>query len=282
MSTKGLLNYTGNKSKLIGNLNEVFEKSTATRLVDCCCGGLSVSLHSKFDTVIANDLNDRIIELYRYFATMTYDSIKEEINKYIKLFDLDKENKDGYLRLRKRLNNSIYHLRDNRHVLLYLAHCYSFSNMIRFNGSGMFNAPFGEREFNPSIDANLQQFYNIIETKNITYTNDSFVSINIEVGDLVYIDPPYLITEAVYNKGWTQTTDCIMMDWLDELHERGIDFVMSNVTHHRGKINQKLIDWAETKKYTVINKDHKYVSNSYQAKDMDKKTIEVIITNVKV
>jgi len=106
--------------------------------------------------------------------------------------------------------------------------------------------------------------------------------VNVNSDDLVYIDPPYLITEAVYNKGWTQASDYIMMGWLDGLHERGIEFVMSNVTHHRGKVNQELIDWATDNGYTVISKDHKYVSNSYQAKDMDKKTIEVMITNIKV
>lgn len=279
MKYEGVINYTGNKAKLMEPLNELFEKSNATRLIDCCCGGLSVSLHSKFDTVVANDISTQLIDMYKFLASKDYETIKKYIDGMISSWDLSKENKHTYLVLRDRLNRMIQKPHIDRHLLLYMAHCYSFSNMIRFCDKGLFNVPFGQREFNKNTDKKLKQFYNIIETKSIQFENKPLHNLDIRDGDLVYIDPPYLITEAVYNKGWTQASDYIMMGWLDALDERGIDFVMSNVTHHRGKINQQLIDWSN--KYSVISKDHKYVSNAYQAKDMDKKTVEVMITNIK-
>jgi DNA adenine methylase len=277
MKYEGVIGYTGNKSKLIPMLNDLFDKSGCDRLVDCCSGGLSVTLHSNFNTVLSNDVSKPIVDMYKFMESRSYDYWSKWVNNMISSWKLSNTNKDAYLLLRDMLNDAIKRNTIRRHILLYTAHCYSFSNMIRFNNSGHFDVPFGQRRFNKNTDKKLKQFFDIIETKDITFSNESFTNLDIKDNDLVYIDPPYLITEAVYNKGWTEEWDKIMMTWLDMLNVRGVKFVMSNVTHHRGKINQKLIDWST--KYNVHSKDHKYVSNAYQAKDMNKKTIEVMIYN---
>lgn len=264
MKTEGVLNYTGNKSKLIPMLNELFDKSGCDRLVDCCAGGLSVTLHSNFNTVLSNDLNTPLVKLYTRMGKCNMCDVINAVTDASVGFRLSKTNKMGYLGLRDVYNTEIKNGLEPDPLFLYVLHCYSFSNMIRFNKEGLFNSPFGEREFNKNSMDKLKNFYDIMKYKTIEFSNESFADLVIKDNDLVYIDPPYLITEAVYNKGWTGETDKIMMDWLDTLHERGVKFVMSNVTHHRGKINQNLIDWSM--KYNVHSKDHKYVSNAYQYK----------------
>lgn len=273
---EGAINYTGNKSKLIPKLNALFDKSNCTRLVDCCAGGLSVSLHSNFHYVQSNDIDPRIIGLYNWMAEFTFEEIDLLIKSVIESYGLTKTDKDAYMRLRNALNDSLSNNDDNWPLLLLVTHYYAFSNMIRFSKNG-FNTAFGEREYNDGSRAKLEKFFDILKEKFIIFTNHDYKDIVIGPQDLVYIDPPYLITDAAYNKWWSEEEDAKMMSWLDMLNENGVKFVMSNVTHHRGKVNQKLLDWSS--KYNVHCSDHKYISNAYRANDMDQKTVEVMICN---
>lgn len=284
MKTEGVINYTGNKSKLIEPLNELFKHSKADRLVDCCAGGLSVTLHSNFKNVLANDISPVLTSMYSHMRELGPDRTVRVIKNLIERNGLGKDKLQSmvYNEFREVTNNLIARtgIRDTivLHRLMVLQY-HSFSNIIRFNSDGKFNAPFGQRTFNKSSERKLKDFFDIIYTKDVEFSRKSFDQLDISDTDLVYIDPPYLITEAVYNAGWNQDSDIKMMNWLDELDSRGVEFVMSNVTHHRGKVNEKLIEWMS--KYQVHSQDHRYVFNAYQAKDMGEDTVEVMITNIK-
>ena len=283
MKTEGVINYTGNKSKLIEPLNDLFKHSKADRLVDCCAGGLSVTLHSTFNRVLANDISPVLTSMYAHMYELGPDLTIKIINNMIARNGLGKEKiyTMPYMNFRDVTNTLISRtgIRDTIVLerLLVLQY-HSFSNIMRFNSEGYFNAPFGQRSYNKSSERKLKEFFDIMSRKFVEFSRKSYLDLDIKDNDLVYIDPPYLITEAVYNAGWNQESDIKMMEWLDELNERGVEFVMSNVTHHRGKTNDRLIEWA--KKYNVHSNEHKYVFNSYQAKDMSEETIEVMITNI--
>lgn len=68
---------------------------------------------------------------------------------------------------------------------------------------------------------------------------------------------------------------------MDNLHERGIRFALSNVLHSKGKENKILIEWVNRNigKYRVIYLDYTYSNSSYQTKDKLSKTDEVLIVN---
>ena len=59
-------------------------------------------------------------------------------------------------------------------------------------------------------------------------------------GDLVYCDPPYLITTGSYNDGkrgfkdWTLKEERELLALLDDLDRQGILFALSNVFRHKG------------------------------------------------
>ena len=101
--------------------------------------------------------------------------------------------------------------------------------------------------------------------------------------DLVYCDPPYLISTGSYNDGkrgfkdWTPVEEQQLLDLLDTLNERGVEFALSNVLYHKGLSNDLLIEWSN--KYKVYYIDKSYANCSYQFKDRDAKTVEVVITN---
>lgn len=251
----GVLNYTGNKSKLIPKLNELFSKSKATRLVDCCAGGMSVSLNNNFDCVLANDSHQYLIKMYKHMLSYkTFDHLDFRIKSSIQSYGLGKtpDHKENYIKFREVFNKILEDNHDESMLFLLCLHYHSFSNMIRFSDEG-FNVSFGARTYNPSCQKKLKNFFSVMRKKNIELSNKSFVDLDIKPTDLVYIDPPYLITHAVYNEGWDESSDLMMFDFIDDLNSRGIDFVMSNVFHHRGKTNQPLIDWSKNIKYTTKN-----------------------------
>lgn len=101
--------------------------------------------------------------------------------------------------------------------------------------------------------------------------------------DVVYCDPPYLITTGSYNDGkrgfkdWTDTEERQLLSLLDNLNEKGVNFALSNVFCHKGNTNELLIEWS--KKYTVDFIDKNYSNCSYHFKDRETKTVEVLITN---
>ena len=55
---------------------------------------------------------------------------------------------------------------------------------------------------------------------------------------------------------------------------------VSNVLEHKGVLNDELLKWAD--KYYVYYLDKNYNNASYQRKNKDKKTSEVLITNYEV
>ena len=93
---------------------------------------------------------------------------------------------------------------------------------------------------------------------------------------MFYFDPPYLITNAPYNGGWTLEDESDLLDLLDELNSKGEKFVLSNVFLSNGKTNHQLINWS--KKYNVISIERQYRNSNYRKKNLTD-TQEVIIKN---
>ena len=69
----------------------------------------------------------------------------------------------------------------------------------------------------------------------------------------------------------------VLLKLLDRLNERKIKFALSNVFYHKGKTNEKLIEWS--KKYIVTYLDKTYSNCSYHFKERNTKTVEILITN---
>lgn len=151
-----------------------------------------------------------------------------------------------------------------------------------------FNTPFGKdrSSYNPSIENNLVQFVKALKEKNIILSSRDFREFDISAlgkGDVVYCDPPYLITTGSYNDGkrgfgdWHQKEDVDLRTFLDRLSDKGVAFALSNVFYHKGNTNEELIKWSE--KYHVTYLDKKYSNCSYHFKDRNAKTVEVLVTN---
>ena len=140
--------------------------------------------------------------------------------------------------------------------------------------------PYGSRQFSENMKNNLQRFTNVI--KNIKFTSIDFRKFpydKLNKNDLVYCDPPYLISTATYNENgsWTEQEEKDLLHMLNKLNENNVKFALSNVLIHQGIKNELLTDWAKDYKIHYLNCD--YTNCSYHKKDKETKSVEVLITN---
>lgn len=275
------MNYMGGKYKILDHIIPGFPKEP-DRFVDLFAGGFNVGINVQAKTIYANDQITYLIDLYRFFQDTPTGTLLSAIRERIACFDLSQTNAEGYNALRAEYNKS-------RSLLdLFLLTCYSFNHQIRFNSNHEFNTSFGKdrSSFNASTERNLIQFCDALHRKNIIFSTGDFRAFDfscLSKGDVVYCDPPYLITTGSYNDGkrgfrdWTQTEDSDLLSLLDRLHDRGILFALSNVFAHKGQTNDNLIAWS--RKYHVSFIDKTYSNCSYHFKDRSTKTVEVLVTN---
>lgn len=281
---KSPLNYTGGKYSILKNIIPKFPKKIH-KFVDLFTGGMNVAINVDADEIYANDQITYLIEIYEFFRDTSVDLLISKIKEKIAEYDLSQENTIGYNVLRNDYNV-------NKNPLdLFVLTCFAFNHQIRFNNSLQFNTPFGKERssYNTSIESNLVRFATQLQNKSYKLSTLDFRKFDfsiLESGDVVYCDPPYLITTGSYNDGkrgfgdWKEDEDLALLNLLDELNDRGIIFYLSNVFYHKGLCNDKLIEWS--KKYKVIYIDKKYSNCSYHFKDRETKTVEVLITNYEV
>ncbi|GAA0305662.1 hypothetical protein GCM10009128_26290 [Psychrosphaera haliotis] len=274
------LNYIGGKFKLLPQILPLFPKEI-NNFVDMFCGGLNVAANTNAKNVYANDLNDRMIGVLQLIKDTPIDELLSNIYLIINRYNLSNQNKDGFLKLREDYNNK------PSPILLYVLVCYSFNYQFRFNNSLKYNNPFGKdrSQFSETLKKKLIKFNERIANRNINLSSlcfqDFIKSLDLNDGDMVYCDPPYLITTGSYNDGnrgfkdWTALEEKALYGILDMLNDKGIKFALSNVFEHKGIKNHALIEWAE--KYNITFLNYNYKNSSYNTNRSG--SIEVLITN---
>lgn len=264
---KSPLNFTGAKDKLMPILLEYFPKDVDV-FYDVFAGGLSVTVNSEYMNVVANDVISPMVEFYKEFQ---YYTDVDEFIDMVKLHAIPKTDKDEYNRIRDIFN-------DTQNPFLFFALVSSCTNnMMRFNKKLKFNQSFGKRTINDSTIEKLRDYHRIINHKCIEFTSMDYVKFLSEHNpteyDFVYLDPPYLITEAGYNAYWSWDREVMLYSMLDMLDSNGVRFVMSNVREHNGKVNPYL---DKLNKYKIVDLDYDYEK---VARKKGKGTIEIIVKN---
>ncbi|NCB43685.1 MAG: Dam family site-specific DNA-(adenine-N6)-methyltransferase [Clostridia bacterium] len=291
------MNYTGGKAKIIGFLTTLFPKGI-NHFYDLFAGGLNVSLNTDCKTAVCNDINSRLMEVYKYISSFgTFDSLERNINETISQFGLhvgeegiiegagsqDAVSREGYERLRDAYNDA-----QNPLYLLVLVF-YSFNNCMRFNKDFKFNMPIGKSAYNMKNHNELHAMHAVFRKRCFQFTSKSFADFPVGIfqkDDFVYCDPPYLITNAVYNEsnndesGWGEDEERKLHAFLDGLDDHGILFGLSNAVNNNGKKNELLEQWM--KKYHVFYPDIHYANASYHRISRERDTVEVYVTNYDV
>ena len=97
---KSPFNYIGGKFKILEQIFEFFPQNI-NNFVDLFAGGLDVSININANNIFCNDINYRVIEIYKEMQNLTIEDLLTKIDKRIARFHLSKTNKEGYLKLRK-------------------------------------------------------------------------------------------------------------------------------------------------------------------------------------
>jgi DNA adenine methylase Dam len=270
---KSPLNYTGNKYKLLPQILPLFPKEIDT-FYDLFCGAATVSINVKAKKIIANDNLKPIIGIHKGIQESDTDQLIRMLEYTNRHFKLNEGNENGYYALR-----TYYNQQSSDWYLLLMLQCNSFSNMIRFNRQGEFNAPYGKRGYCYNFKENLIAVAKIYKSQDITFHDDSYNNLIISPTpqDFVYCDPPYLLADAAYNADWTYKEEKELLAYLDDLNAKDIKFALSNVMHHKGTTNKLLLEWS--KQYKVHHLNYNYNNCNYQTYNMNAKTDEVLVTN---
>lgn len=289
--------YVGDKYKLMSEIKAHFPKQIHN-FYEPFVGGGSVFLNIEADKYFLNDINPYVIALHKMLCSfigkeshffqemaniihsynlsfsLTKDIIPKELKQaYPKLY-FAKFNKEGYKKLRSDFNSS-----DKSNMeMLYILLIYGFNRMLRFNNKGDFNIPVGNVDFNKNTEQALLNYFERLRLKNIYWSHIDFREFlsqqHYEENDLVYLDPPYLITFSEYNKLWNESIEQELLEILNELNIRQIRFAISNVTHYKGKTNSLFLNWAENYNIHPIKSNYiSYHDNSI------KQFNEVLVTN---
>ena len=277
--TKSPLNYVGGKYKLLNQIIPLLPDDIDT-FVDLFTGGCNVGININARKIICNDSEKVVIDLFNSWKDLESSQALSILQNTIDKYQLSKTNEDGFKQIRLDYNNG-----DKTWDMFYAMVTHAFNYQIRFNKNGDYNMPFGRNRssFNPSLKKNFIEFIDKLNEKNIEFISMDFSKVDLSmltVNDIVYCDPPYLITCASYNEqdGWNEAKERELLSLLDVLNDRGIKFALSNVLENKGKTNEILKDWC--KKYTVHHLNNTYGNCNYHAKDKSSSTTdEVFITN---
>lgn len=289
--------YVGDKYKLMPQLKQLMPKKIE-QYIEPFVGGGSSFLNSKGTSYMLNDVDSYVVELHRQIGSYTgkseelFDALFEIIDfyglscsyrgicvpedmkkKYVKTY-YSKYNKDAYIRMRKDFNAN-----KNDFLRLYLLLIYGFNHMIRFNGKGDFNLPVGNVDFNNNVYQALNNYLDFVGEHEIEFFNMDYISflerIRFEKNSYVFLDPPYLISMSEYNKLWNDKKEDELCEYLDSLNERGIKFGITNLITHKGKVNQRFLEWS--KRYCAYDVKSNYISFNDNTIKVDSQ--EVFVTN---
>lgn len=296
-SHRSPLFYVGDKYKLITEIKTHFPQNINT-FVEPFVGGGSVFMNVEAQNYILNDLDSHVISLHKFLCSFNrktqkffdtlfalikqyglscsylYDIVPQELkSQFVKTY-YARFNKEAFNQLKSDFN------KEHREDLFYLYTLliYGFNRMLRFNRFGDYNLPVGNVDFNKNTFDALVDYFAITKDKQIRWKNFDFhrffQRLQVTEQDLIYLDPPYLITFSEYNKYWNEETERDLLQILDTLNERHIRFAISNVTHYRGTVNRIFLEWSEQyNSYPIKSNYISYHDNTI------KSFSEVLVTN---
>ena len=284
--------YVGDKRKLMCQIKTHFPDHI-DRLIEPFVGGGSVFMNVDADGFLLNDLNLSVILIHRmlcsysgrtdeffreffsliqkYGLTSRFLGIPQERGKSSDCKDV---NSEAYNRMKIDFNSG----GKKDIMLLYLLIIYGFNHMIRFNKKGDFNLPVGNLDFNENVYNALNDYFVQTETKQPQWHSQDYSAFLAEIefrkDDLVYLDPPYLISSSEYNKMWNEECERNLIREMDRLDAMGVRFAVSNAITYRGKKNDIFGEWA--KKYNIHPISSNYISYWDNSR---KESGEVLVTN---
>lgn len=271
MTYMPLLRWAGGKrwlSKKIARLLPI----SINRYYEPFCGSCAVyySLRDVLQNkeIFLSDTNEELINFYKVVQdnpTRMYNYLKEYKNE-----------EEFYYELRERKVKSII----ERAAIFYYLNRTSFNGIYRVNLKGVYNVPFGFKQYETLFDKEqLKKHSDYLDKIKFTCQDFSSAMKNACENDFYFIDPPYTVSHnengfIKYNKKLFSLEDQYRLrDELIKLTEKKAHYLVTNAHHEKiYEIFSKNSNVIEIDRYTSISGN-----NSGR-----KKTMEYIFTNYEV
>ena len=246
------LKWAGNKTRVLPHL--IPHIGYPKRYCEPFGGSLAVALNTPAEQYILNDVNKDLVAIYQNLVNSNDDSFIQYCEE---LFIPENNTKEAYLELRKHFNNATDSTERARLFIYLNKHC--FNGLSRYNSKGKFNVPYGrevknkdtgEKEiqsayFSKEEMMNFRMYFlskQLVRFTSLSFENSSLYE-ELEAGDVVYFDPPYVPASDTANftsyatDGFTYNQQIQLAQLAESLAAKGIRVIVSN---HDTPVTQEL------------------------------------------
>lgn len=222
---KPVLKYRGGKSREIPRFLK-YIPNDFNRYIEPFLGGGALYFYLEPQCAIINDINERLMTFYSQLRDQ-YPLMRSQLDELQRTYEL---NQAEYMRAKalapnERVPNAneqlYYRMRDLFNhpgdtyldgVLYFFINKTAYSGMIRYNGSGDYNVPFGRY---PNLNTQLvtQRHSELLQTARLFGLDYSRIFDMAREDDFIFLDPPY---DCVFN----DYGNIDMMNGFDETEHR--------------------------------------------------------------
>ena len=212
MMNTPLIKWTGSKRPIASKIISYFPKEINCYYEPFLGGGSVFFRLLKSDIsvkkYILSDKNKSLIRIFNIVKNFP----EELINSYQDKWEKLQQNPDFFYSERKYYNET----GDPFSFYFLTRTCYN--GTIRYNSKGDFNTShhFGRKGMHPyKIEEVINYYSSLMKNKDITFLHSSFEERNpSDKNDVVYLDPPYTNTKALYHGNISKET---LLNWIDKL-----------------------------------------------------------------
>ena len=267
------LKWVGGKRQLMPSIVEHLPENIKDyKYIEPFIGGGAVFFNLQPKNAIINDYNEELINVYQVIKDNLDDLIidlkkhKNEAEYFYSIRSLDRNGEFKKLSAVQRASRVIFLNKT------------CFNGLYRVNNAGEFNSPFG-RYKNPNIvnEPTLKAVNKFLNNNNVEINSGDYSEILKQTDKkcFVYLDPPYHpISESsnftgYVQGGWNIYDQIDLKTACDELHKKGVKFLLSNSSADFIK------DLYKDYKITIVKANRAINSNGADRGEVD----EVLIRN---
>lgn len=250
---KPFFKWAGGKTKELPKVREFLPNSIKT-FYEPFVGGGAVWINLNHTPSV---INDKWFDIYNFYSVLKnksdilipkLTSIIDEYNQYHYEGITKEQFKNTAGKLYYYYRNNVFNNDVDKAIQFWILRQLSFSGMNRFNSKGEYNVPFGWYKSLRNVEWN-DKYENLF--KNTTILNGDFKDCvkNIEVGDFVFLDPPYTTKFNKYSPDGSFTKD-------DQI--RLSEWFKSSKSNNMIIINKDDFTTELYKDYIVDEYDYKY------------------------
>lgn len=232
-NTGPFIKWAGGKKQLLPLL-KAHMPSTFHRYYEPFIGAGALFLAVQPQNAVINDVNSQLLNVYQQLKIDA-----EAVIHKLKKWDAITCDKSYYLEMRNLFNQKIAsHELDTECAALMIwinKHC--FNGLYRVNSKGLFNVPYNNKAHGPSMnDENLIHIGKYLNAAHIEIREGDFedACIDIQPGDFVYFDSPYIPVSQTANftdytkDGFTYKDHRRLATLFKKLSHAGVKAMLSN------------------------------------------------------